>query len=204
MNMNTTHEYGLINIAAIASAYRSSTGRRRDTQRWLVTKGATESIAYLEKATGTPRSELAIVENGVGTWIHPDLVSSFMTWINKDSTVEQQQQGIYLIQCAETEVFKIGITQHLPTRLTSVQGSYPFDLLCLRFCLPSAGFAQGYERRFHQKLKPHQLQGGWYGVGGLAFALSLFDRDEGLLRIKEAVWSRPIDWQPMLDIMSGM
>jgi hypothetical protein len=70
----------LVNITALASVYKRATGIRKDTRDWLVTKEATESIAYLERVTGIPVSQLVSAEHGVGTWVHPDLAEIFAQW----------------------------------------------------------------------------------------------------------------------------
>jgi hypothetical protein len=80
---NTVRGDGLVNITALASAYRSGyqsniVGRKPTsslTRDWLATKEAKESIAYLDREvriltspSGIPQSELVVVERGVGTW----------------------------------------------------------------------------------------------------------------------------------------
>ena len=84
---NTVRGDGLVNITALASAYQrgyqGSTGKKPTsslTRDWLATKEATASIAYLEQVSGIPQAELVVVENGVGTWVHPDLAEIFAQW----------------------------------------------------------------------------------------------------------------------------
>jgi hypothetical protein len=79
---DTIRHDGLVNITALASTYKRYTGKRKDARNWLVTKEATESIAYLERATGIPVAQLVIAENGMGTWVHPDLAEIFAQWIS--------------------------------------------------------------------------------------------------------------------------
>jgi hypothetical protein len=94
---NTIRNDGLVNITALASAYKRATGKRKDTQHWLVTKEATESIAYLERVTGIPVTELVIAEHGAGTWVHPDLAEIFAQWIS----VEYRFAVVQLIRTAK-------------------------------------------------------------------------------------------------------
>jgi hypothetical protein len=49
-----------------------------------LTKEAKESIAYLEQATGITEADIVIVENGVGTWVHPDLAEIFAQWVSAE------------------------------------------------------------------------------------------------------------------------
>jgi hypothetical protein len=90
---------GMVNITALASAYKRATGKRKDTQHWLVTKEATESIAYLERVTGIPVSQLVIAEHGVGTWVHPDLGEIFAMWCS----VEYRFAVVQLIRTAKED-----------------------------------------------------------------------------------------------------
>lgn len=87
----------LVNATALTSAYFRATGKRKDTRDWLVTKEAAESTAYLERATGIPQAQLVIVENGVGTWMHPDLAEIFAQWIS----VEYRFAVVQLIRTAK-------------------------------------------------------------------------------------------------------
>ena len=79
---NTVRGDGLVNITALTAAYRIATGKRKDPLKWLATKEAVESIAYLDRVTQKCVSELVIVEHGVGTWVHPDLAEIFAQWIS--------------------------------------------------------------------------------------------------------------------------
>lgn len=79
---NTIRPDGLVNITALSTVYRNATGKRKDAKHWLLTKEATESIAYLERVTGILTSELVVVEHGVGTWVHADLAEIFAQWIS--------------------------------------------------------------------------------------------------------------------------
>ena len=79
---NTIRGDGLVNATALATAYRNTTGIRKDVANWLKTKEAKDSIAYLARATGIPVAQLVDVENGVGTWLHPDLAEILAQWIS--------------------------------------------------------------------------------------------------------------------------
>jgi KilA-N domain len=102
---NTVRGDGLVNITALASAYRlgyqsNIVGRKPTsslTRDWLATKEAMESIAYIERASGIPQSKLVIVENGVGTWVHSDLAEIFAQWIS----VEYRFAVVQLIRVAK-------------------------------------------------------------------------------------------------------
>jgi desulfoferrodoxin (superoxide reductase-like protein) len=94
---NTVRGDGLVNITALASAYKRSTGKYKKTHDWLLTKEAKESIAYLEQATGITEADIVTVENGVGTWVHPDLAEIFAQWIS----VEYRFAVVQLIRVAK-------------------------------------------------------------------------------------------------------
>lgn len=89
----------MVNATSLTTAYRNKTGKRKDVRDWLVTKEAGESIAYLAGATGIPVSALVIIENGVGTWMHPDLAEIFAQWIS----VEYRFAVVGLIRQAKQE-----------------------------------------------------------------------------------------------------
>ncbi|MGL5065749.1 MAG: KilA-N domain-containing protein [Microcoleus sp.] len=78
----TVRDDGLVNATALTTAYRNATGLRKDCAKWLKTQDAEASIAYLARATQKCVAELVIVENGVGTWLHPDLAEIFAQWIS--------------------------------------------------------------------------------------------------------------------------
>jgi desulfoferrodoxin (superoxide reductase-like protein) len=107
---NTVRGDGLVNITALSTSYRNATGKRKDANDWLRTKEAVESIAYLERvnqkrvtatgipvATGITEADIVIVENGVGTWVHPDLAEIFAQWIS----VEYRFAVVQLIRVAK-------------------------------------------------------------------------------------------------------
>ena len=94
---NTLRADNLVNIAALSTAYRVATGKRKDPSKWLATSEATESILYLEQATQKCVAELVIVENGVGTWVHPKLAEIFAQWCS----VEYRFAVIQLIENAK-------------------------------------------------------------------------------------------------------
>jgi hypothetical protein len=114
-DVDTVRPDGLVNITALASTYKRYTGKRKDTQHWLVTKEATESIAYLERVTGIPAAELVIVEHGVGTWVHPDLAEIFAQWVS----VEYRFAVIQLIRKAKESI--LPAPQPLPRQLPPIR-----------------------------------------------------------------------------------
>jgi hypothetical protein len=79
---NTIRGDGLVNATALATTYRNKTGKRKDVNDWLRTKEAKESTEFLSQATGIPVAQLVDVENGVGTWLHPDLAEILAQWIS--------------------------------------------------------------------------------------------------------------------------
>lgn len=81
--MGTIRADGLVNITALSTAYRITTGKRKDVHNWLITNEATESKAYLSLITGIPVDGLVQTKeggNGGGTWVHPDLAEIFAQW----------------------------------------------------------------------------------------------------------------------------
>lgn len=97
---NTIRNDGLINATALTAAYRNTTGVRKDVQVWLRSQEAKDSIAYLARATRILVADLVIVENGVGTWLHPDLAEILAQWISVEyrfavvALIRQHKQGI--------------------------------------------------------------------------------------------------------------
>jgi hypothetical protein len=114
---NTVRGDGLVNITALSTAYRNATGKRKDCQKWLATSDAMESIAYLERATQKCVAELVVVENGVGTWVHPDLAEIFAQWIS----VEYRFAVVQLIRVA-----KENKPQPLPRQLPPVRDTIEY------------------------------------------------------------------------------
>jgi KilA-N domain len=94
---NTIRNDGLVNITALASAYYRSTGKRKKAHDWLHTNEAKESIAYLERAAGITEAHIVVTENGIGTWVHPDLAEIFAQWIS----VEYRFAVVQLIRTAK-------------------------------------------------------------------------------------------------------
>jgi hypothetical protein len=90
---------GLVNATALTTAYRSKTGIRKDSAKWLKTQEAKESIAYLERVTQKRVTELVDVEHGVGTWLHPDLAEILAQWIS----VEYRFAVVALIRQSKQE-----------------------------------------------------------------------------------------------------
>lgn len=97
---NTIRPDGMVSITALSSAYRIATGKRKDSQHWLVTREATELIAYLERVTGIPVTALVIAEHGVGTWVHPDLAEIFAQWVSVEYRFAVVRQSLLLISVA--------------------------------------------------------------------------------------------------------
>jgi desulfoferrodoxin (superoxide reductase-like protein) len=109
---NTVRGDGLVNITALSSAYKRSTGKYKKAHDWLLTKEAKESIAYLEQATGITEADIVIVENGVGTWVHPDLAEIFAQWIS----VEYRFAVVQLIRVAKVNKPQQQLRQLPPSR----------------------------------------------------------------------------------------
>lgn len=110
---NTLRADGLANITALASAYYQSTGKRKKAHDWLTTKEAKESIAYLERATGITEAHIVVVENGVGTWVHPKLAEIFAQWCS----VEYRFAVVQLIEDAkEKSIAATPVIRELPHR----------------------------------------------------------------------------------------
>lgn len=77
-------EDGYLHVTALAKAYESATGKRKDVGNWLVTERAQEYIQRLSDNTGIPVLSLVIQKRGKngGTWIHPKLAIPFATWLS--------------------------------------------------------------------------------------------------------------------------
>lgn len=121
----TIREDGLVNITALYSAYFRATGKRKDSANWLVTKQATESIAYLERVTGIPVSSLVMAEHGVGTWVHPDLAELAAL----HCSVEYRFAVVQLIRTAKSQKVELVPTPvpQLPSRELAVETAIAID-----------------------------------------------------------------------------
>ena len=75
---------GYINATALAKAYETATGTRKDVRDWLLTDRAKAYIAYLSEKTGIPVFDLVQIKQGRngGTWLHPKLAIPFATWLS--------------------------------------------------------------------------------------------------------------------------
>jgi hypothetical protein len=75
---------GYLHATALAKAYESATGKRKDVKDWLITKRANDYIQRLSDNTGIPVLSLVIQKQGKkgGTWIHPKLAIPFATWLS--------------------------------------------------------------------------------------------------------------------------
>lgn len=98
--MNLTHKLsgvlieqrvsdGYINATAVTSAYRLTTGRRKDVTDWLKNKRTLESLQHLSKTVKTPVNQLYQViegssDSGGGIWLHPRLAVRFGMWLSDD------------------------------------------------------------------------------------------------------------------------
>ncbi|MGL4931781.1 MAG: KilA-N domain-containing protein, partial [Aeromonas sp.] len=91
---------------ALTTAYKNATGIRKDAGKWLLTQEGKESIAYLARATQKSVAELVVVENGIGTWLHPDLAEILAQWIS----VEYRFAVVALIR-REKEAAKASMPQ---------------------------------------------------------------------------------------------
>lgn len=75
-----------VNATALASAYKETTGKRREVSEWLNSVRTKESINHLSKTTGIPVVNLVEVKEGRGggTWIHPRLAVRFAMWLSDE------------------------------------------------------------------------------------------------------------------------
>lgn len=121
----TIREDGLVNITALASAYRRATGKQKDTQCWLSNSTTTEAKLYLERVTGIPVTSLVIAEHGVGTWVHPKLAELFAQWCS----IEYAFAVVDLIQAAKSQKVELISTpvRQLPSRELAVETAIAID-----------------------------------------------------------------------------
>jgi hypothetical protein len=115
--VNTIRTDGMVNATALTTAYRKATvseantsGIRKDVRDWLLTPDAKASIAYLERVTGIPVTDLVIAEHGIGTWLHPDLAEILAQWIS----VEYRFAVVALIRQAKSEPVPVEVPRQLP------------------------------------------------------------------------------------------
>lgn len=77
-----------VNATALAKRYYEKTGKRRDVSSWLNLKRTKETLEYLSTIKGVSEESLyEIIQGGnvpdeQGTFIHPDLVIPFATWLS--------------------------------------------------------------------------------------------------------------------------
>jgi hypothetical protein len=60
---------GLVNATALTTAYRNTTGIRKDASKWLATREAKESIAYLERVTQKGVTDLVVGRTDRQQWL---------------------------------------------------------------------------------------------------------------------------------------
>jgi KilA-N domain len=92
--LKTIRHDGMVNATALTTAYRNTTGVRKDVRNWLLTPDAKASIAYLERVTGVPVTDLVIAQHGVGTWLHPDLAEILAQWISEWLVTQEAKDSI--------------------------------------------------------------------------------------------------------------
>lgn len=77
-----------VNATALAKRYYEKTGKRRDVTSWLILKRTKETLSYISELKGVSQESLyEVIQGGSipdeqGTFIHPDLVIPFATWLS--------------------------------------------------------------------------------------------------------------------------
>lgn len=193
---NTIRGDGLVNGTALATAYRNTTGIRKDVAKWLKTKEANESIAYLARATGQSTDKLVDVQLGNGTWIHSELVEGLKRWLIKPSSASRKQY-VYCFKCVETGIVKIGVSNHPETRLESVRTSYPYDIEIAIVIEHCAMLGVNLERQIHRKLKSFRLNGEWFEKEAFAMLLALIKIDNEIRIVDRSVFGNIFDFEKM-------
>jgi hypothetical protein len=69
---------------------------------------------------------------------------------------------IYFIGNKQFDVVKIGVANHIKSRLKGIQTSCPFDLTLLF----STDGTTSLERRYHQLFKDQRIRGEWFKLSG--------------------------------------
>lgn len=80
---------GYLNATALAKAYESCSGKRRDVRDWLQNKRTNETLKHLGTSTGIPVDQLVIINSRGrneyrGTYIHPRLAVRFAIWLSDE------------------------------------------------------------------------------------------------------------------------
>lgn len=76
---------------------------------------------------------------------------------------------VYIIQCQETKVIKIGISNDPLFRLAAIQTGYPYKLIIARTIKPTKLSAIKIEKMLHEALSDFRLNGEWFD--GLALCM---------------------------------
>lgn len=157
---------GYVNATKLSKAYLAKSGKRRDISEWLSNKDTKEVLESVSGLTGYPVERLVItIKTGPnehrGTYIHPDLVPSFTSWLEAGGR-KRPSDAIYLIQADGTSIFKIGIATDPSDRLSHMQVGSPLRLNMVRVAYRSD--ARDVERRLHEQLDEYRTHGEWFSL----------------------------------------
>ena len=77
---------GYVNATQLLQAHKAKTGEVKSVKDWLRTERAKGYIAFVSGQVGIPTCELVQAKPGKegSSWIHPDLVAAFATWLSID------------------------------------------------------------------------------------------------------------------------
>lgn len=81
----------------------------------------------------------------------------------------QHPKAVYIMQCIETKVIKIGVSNCPTARLATIQTSYPFPLNIVRIIQSRRLSGVRLERELHKALDDFRLNGEWFD--GLALQM---------------------------------
>lgn len=163
---NITASYradGYFNATALTTAYRQSTGIRRDTANWLLNKQTQDLLIVLSEDLNISITQLYEVFQGAiptnqGTWLHPKLLDNFLAYLYRGAN--QQPKFLYVIGDKQRNVCKIGISANPYERLKTLQTGYPWQLdiwLELQIENPAK-----VEKILHTRFAEFRLNGEWF------------------------------------------
>jgi hypothetical protein len=145
---------------------RKSTAKRdglkglKDGVDYILAKASTES-----KSIGRPP---IVIWLSVKTFQHLQGKAIYR------SKAINSKKTVYIMQCSETKVIKIGISHDPLARLSALQVGHPFPLSIVRLIDPRRFTAEKIEKELHKALDDFRLCGEWFDgialqlIGGLA------------------------------------
>jgi hypothetical protein len=146
----------------IAGYGRKSTAKRDGL------KGLKEGLEYIVvKGNSSDRKEMGRPSEAILLTVKAfEFMQNRLAYKRKPAN---QSKKVYVMQCSETSVIKIGISCDPSTRLATIQTGYPFKLNIVRVINSRKMTAAKLESSLHKALDDFRLNGEWFD--GLALCM---------------------------------